>query len=59
MKKRDTSNDPQLAGLALQFLDRVNMTGAEVEAYLAVRQWIRQLATPAEVENEDKAEKKA
>lgn len=38
--------NPQIARLALQFLDRTQISGAEVEAFMAVRHELSNLALP-------------
>ncbi|WDF34538.1 hypothetical protein PTW37_06470 [Arthrobacter agilis] len=41
-------NDQQCAGMALQFLDRVQLTGQEVPAFTQVVAWLNRQATTNE-----------
>jgi hypothetical protein len=41
-------NEQQLAQLALQFFQRVQLQGNEAEAFIAVKFWLQQKATPAQ-----------
>ena len=40
------ASDPEMARVAAEFLKRVNLTGAEVPAFLQVQQWLMMKANP-------------
>ena len=44
------NNDAQLAQVALQLLDRVQLQGNEVNAFVQVQVWLRQMQQPQAVE---------
>jgi len=41
-------NDENMANTTLAFLERADMKGGEVDAFIAVKQWVREKGTPAE-----------
>lgn len=42
--------DQEAAALALQFMERSNLTGAEVPAYSQVQAWLQRMADPVTIE---------